>query len=299
MMNRAIRFLSCTALLVSPAFVVVEAQFGVAGRNKKKEGSTFQELNEMAKKQGGAGGMGGDMDAMMKQMGMDPAELQKMMGEIDPEQLKELADLGPKFDEIMDMMANMSPEQLQAQMQEAMNMMAGGEMMENLMQQKDYILKAMEESGALSEEELARMKTDPEYMEQKIKEGLGQMADMFADPEVLKLATESMKGATEMYKNPEKLNDMVGEMGSMMDQMMGSLSDEQIEEVRLLFLDKDGAGAQNPMIKQLIDSMGEFGALDDVLHDPKKWRDTIKSGMGMMDKAKPGRVAGGAGMGEL
>lgn len=246
----------------------------------------------MAKAQGGGGTGGAGLG------GLDMAELQKMMGDIDPEKLKELSELGPKFEEMMEMMAKMSPEELQAQMQEAMDMFTGGEMMDNLMQQKDYILKAMEDSGALSEDELAKMKTDPEYMEQKIKEGLGQMKELFADPDMLKFATESMRGASELYKNPNKLNEMMGEMGSMMDQMMGSLTDEQIEEVRQLFLDKDST--ENPMVKQLIDSMGEFGALDDVINDPKKWRDTIKSGMGMMGKAAGGgRVAGGAGVGEL
>jgi hypothetical protein len=244
------------------------------------------------------------MDAMMKQMGVDPAELQKLMGDLDPEQLKQLTELGPKFDEMMEVMANMSPEELQKQMADAMEMMTGGEMMENLMSNSEHILKAMEESGTLSEEELAKMKTDPEYMEQKIKEGLGQMQQLFADPEMLKLATESMRGASELYKNPGKLNEMMGEMGDMMGGMMSVLTDEQIEEVRQVFINKDSGASGNPMIKQLIDSMGEFGALDDVMKDPKKWRETIRSGMGMMDKAAGiggarAAAAGGAGVGEL
>lgn len=283
----------------------VAAQFGVAGGRKKKEATTFQELNEMAKQQGGGGAVGGiggagvDMEALMKQMGVDPSDLQKMMGDLDPEKLKELTELGPKFEEMMEVMASMSPEELQKQMQDAMDMFSGGDMMESLMQNKEYILKAMEESGALDAEELARMRTDPEYMEQKMKEGLGQMKDLFADPKVIKVATESMKGATEMFKNPGKIGEIIGEMGNLMGSMMEDLSDEQIEQVRQMFLDKDAA-AGNPMIKHLVDSMSEFGALDDVINDPKKWRDTIKDGMGMMNKAGGGaRVGAGAGVGEL
>mmetsp|Transcript_12565 Transcript_12565/g.23483 ORF Transcript_12565/g.23483 Transcript_12565/m.23483 type:complete len:215 (-) Transcript_12565:1203-1847(-) len=213
MFFRLFSSLSVVALLFSPA----SAQFGVGG-NRKKKGSSFQELNEMAKQQGGGGV--GEMDQLMKQMGMDPAEIQKMMGEVDPSMLQELADLGPKFDEMMKLMADMSPEELQKQMQDAMDMLTGGDIMANMFQNQEYILKALEESGTIDPQELEKYKKDPEYFEQKMKEGLDQMKELFSNPEVLQAATETMKATTEMFQNPVKI-------GEMMESMMGDLDDEK------------------------------------------------------------------------
>lgn len=241
----------------------------------------------MAKQQGGgagaagAGGLG-DMDQLMKQMGLDPAELQKMMGDVDPKMLEELADLGPKLDEMMKVMSEMSPEELQKQMQDAMELMAGSDMMGSLFQNQEQILKSLEESGAVDKEELEKFKKDPEYFEQKMKEGFDQMKDLFSNPEVLKAATESMKVASEMYKNPEMTNQMF-------DSMFEGLDDDKIEEVRLMFLkDPDS----NPFLKEMIGEGMNAKELQDIVSDPKKWRDNVKQGLGMIKNP-------GAGVGEL
>lgn len=222
------------------------------------------------------------MDALMKQLGMDPSDLQKMMGEIDPKMLKGLTDLGPAFDDAMKLMADMNPEDLQKQMKEAMDMFTSGDMMDNLFQNQDAILKSLEESGAVDAVELAKFKTDPEYFQQKMKEGLGQMKELFSDPDMIKLTTASLKQATEMIQNPEKLNDMMGEM-------MGALTDEDIEEARKMFLGEGGL-ANNPMLKQLLGPGGadtDTDEIDAMLKDPKKFRAMVKEGLK------------GAGVGEL
>ncbi|KAG7363190.1 hypothetical protein IV203_026550 [Nitzschia inconspicua] len=275
--------LSVTTLLFWPA----AAQFGVAG-NRKKPGSSFQELNEKAK-QGG-----GDMDQLMKQMGMDPAELQKLMGEIDPKMLEEMADLGPQFDAMMQAMAEMSPEELQKQMADAMEMLTGSEMMEGLFQNQELIFKQLEEAGVVDKEELEKFKRDPEYFEQKMKEGFNQIKDLFSDPATLKAATETMKATTELLKNPEKMQEALGSMMGDID-----LNDEQIEEVRQMFLKDPNS---NALLEAMIGEAGKTAKeLEDILNDPKKWRENVKDGLGQLKGlgAGGGRMGPGAGVGEL
>jgi type I site-specific restriction endonuclease len=248
----------------------------------------------MAKQQGGgAGGAGlGDMDQLMKQLGMDPAELQKMMGEIDPKMLEGLADLGPQFDEMMKIMSEMSPEELQKQMADAMEMLAGSDMLAEMFQNQELILQQLEESGAVDKEELDKFKKDPEYFEQKMKEGLDQMKNLFADPEILKAATETMKATTEMYKNPEKMQEVLGAMMGDVD-----FDDAQIEEVRQLFLKDPNS---NALLEAMIGEGGETAKeLEDILNDPKKWRESVKEGLGELKGLGGGGMGAGAGVGEL
>jgi len=247
----------------------VAAQFGVAGG--KKKGSTFQELNEQAKKMQDDGGLG---------------DLSKLMGDLDPKMLEELSGLGSQLDEVMKLMASMSPEELEKQMKDAMEMLQSGDMMKDMLKHQDEILKTLEQSGTVSAEELAKFKTDPEYFEQKMKESFEQMGALFNDPEMLKLATDSMAGLGELYKNPGKMNDMMAEM------MKELGSDEKIEEVRQMFLESGDNSA-----------MGAFGEMfntpemKEILNDPKKWRDTVKEGQKLMQGG--GGVGQGAGIGEL
>merc|ERR1712232_1221046 len=123
-------------------------------------------------------------------------------------------------------MGNMSPEELEKQMKDAMEMLSGGDMMKGMLDMQDEIIKSLEDSGEVSAEELAKYKADPEYFEQKMKESFGQMQDLFSDPETLQKATEGIKGMSDLYKNPEKLGDIF-------QNLMGDFdNDEKIEEVR-------------------------------------------------------------------
>lgn len=213
----------------------------------------------------------------------DLGDLSRMMGEMDPKMIEELAGLGDQFDEVMQLMARMSPEDLQKQMQDAMQMLQSGDMMKNLLENQDEIIKALEEAGQIDAEELAKFKTDPEYFEQKMKESFDQMGDLFSDPDILKMATESMQGLSELYENPDMLTDM------MKDMMQDFDDDEKIEEVRQMYLKNPELG--HPALKEMFS--GE--EMQEILSDPKKWRDSVKEGQGLLNKG----MAGGVGSGEL
>mmetsp|Transcript_365 Transcript_365/g.868 ORF Transcript_365/g.868 Transcript_365/m.868 type:complete len:217 (+) Transcript_365:238-888(+) len=208
------------------------------------------------------------MDLLMKQMG------------VNPEDLKGMLDL-PELEEAMKLMAEMSPEDLAKQMQEAMDMFGGDDMMESLIGHQDEILKTLEETGAVDAEELAKFKADPAYFELKMKESMDQMAEMLSDPALMANAAEGMKAAQNIYNNPDAANDMMADL-------MKQLSDEDIESVRQMFLT---GGADDPMMKEMLGSI-DTAELEDVLSDPVKWRKTVKEGLGLL-----GGASGTAGAG--
>lgn len=241
-------FLTVSTLCVS----TVDGQaFGVG---KKKAGASFQELNEQAKNAAAGGGMG-DLDAMMREMGIDPSA---MMGDV------------PELDEMMKMMAEMSPEELAKQMQDAMELFTGDDMLANMLGSQDEILSLLEETGAIDAEELAKFKADPEYFEQQISESMNQMKEMMADPKMLANAAEGMRAAQEMYNNPDALNDMMGNI-------LKELGDDEIEEVRQML----AGGGGDPMMKELLAGV-DTGDIDKLLADPLEWRKAVKEGLGAL-----------------
>mmetsp|Transcript_35624 Transcript_35624/g.102776 ORF Transcript_35624/g.102776 Transcript_35624/m.102776 type:complete len:257 (-) Transcript_35624:1275-2045(-) len=253
---RFFNFLGMGMLLVTPAL----AQFGLG----KKKGGSFQELNEQAKKMqdGGDGGL----------------DLSKLMGDIDPKMLEDMAGLGSHLEEVMKLLADMSPEELEKQMKDAMEMLQSGDMMQNLLQHQGEILKTLEETGQVDPEELAKFKTDPEYFEQKMKDSFDQMASLFSDPEVLQMATKSMAGLSDLYQNPDKLGDMMNDL------FKDFQDDEKIEEVRKMLLESPDLGAFGELFNN--------DEMQGILKDPAKWRETVREGQGLLQN-------GGAGVGEL
>jgi hypothetical protein len=261
------KFQLVSGLAAFSAFAVSSVS-GQAFTNKKNRGASFQELNEKAK----ANGVGdGGMEKLMKQMGISAEDLGKMGADMDMSQMED----------IMKMMAEMSPEDLAKQMQDAMEMFGGDDMMANMIGHQDEILKTLEQSGAVDAEELAKFKADPEYFEQKMKESIDQMKELFSDPDMMANAAEGMKAAQEMYKNPDAINGMMADL-------MKELSDEDIEEVRQMFI---GGGGSDPMMKELLGAM-DTADLQDALSDPVKWRELVKEGLGMFAEAGGNKLAG-------
>jgi len=256
------KFALFSGFLTFSAWSVSSVNGQAFGVGKKKPGSTFQELNEQAKTAGGAGGMG-DMDELMRQMGIDPEEMQKLADEMGG------MDFGG-LDEAMKMMAEMDPEELAKQMQEAMELFTGDDMMANMLGSQEEIIKMLEESGTVGPDEIAKFKADPEYFEQKMKESMEQMKEMLADPQMMANAAQGMKAAQDLLTNPNAMNDAMADM-------MKDLTDDDIESVRQMLM----GGDSDPMMKELFGAI-QSDELDEILKDPAKWRETVKEGFGML-----------------
>lgn len=213
-----------------------------------------------------------NMDQLMQQMG----GLQDMWKGVmdDPEMMKQLSEMGEVFGEAIQELSKMSPEELEKQMKDAFNMLTDGDMAETVIGKREDVLAALEASGMVDADDLAKLKADPEYFDQKMRESFGQMAEILSDPEVLKATAGAFQSSQNM------INDMTKAFTEDLD------SDEDIEAARLELLNNPEL-MNNPIIKTLF----EDELMDGVLKDPEKFRNTVKLGS---EKLKQG-----AGIGEL
>jgi hypothetical protein len=220
----------------------------------------------MAKqKAGGGGGAGAGGDDMAKIQDMWKNALDN------PEYLKSMGDVGEQFGDALEQMMKMSPDELAAQMEQAMKMMTDGDIVENIVNQKDEVIKSLEGSGAVPPEELARYKSDPAYFELKMRESFQQMGELFQNPEYVTKAAEVMQGMSKLMNDPSAMDSMMKMMGAEWQ------DDDKIEEARLQFLSGDFGGI--PGFKEAF----ETPEMQKILKDPVKWRETVKEGFdGMM-----------------
>jgi hypothetical protein len=230
------------------------AQFGIAG-DKRRAGTSFQELQEMAKKNANRDGEQPDL-----------SNLGDLLNNKDA--LDNLAALGDQFGDAIKQMMNMSPEELAEQMQQAMKLMTDSDMIENVINSRDDVLKELEKTGAVPPEELEKYRNDPNYFEQKMREGFEQMGQMFSNPETLKTAAEAMKNMKGLMENPEMAEDLMKDLNSKLN------DDAEIEQVRLQLL--EGNFESIPGFQDVFD----MPEMQEILKDPKKWKETVKEGLG-------------------
>mmetsp|Transcript_15008 Transcript_15008/g.28440 ORF Transcript_15008/g.28440 Transcript_15008/m.28440 type:complete len:285 (+) Transcript_15008:131-985(+) len=281
MIFRFTRYCFVAALLWVPTTVV--AQFGVAG-GRRKQGSNFENLQEMAKKQQeqAAGGGAPDLNELMNSMmggagGAGMEDLQKRIQEAmaDPETQKYLEQMGGQFAKAMEEMAKLTPEEIQAQMSQAFEVMQSGEMLTGLVEQREQIIAQLEAMGAIPADEIARMKTDPDFFELKMRESFDQMKDAFQNPDVL----NALSGLKEMMDSGDEILDEMTKMltsGEFQD-------DEKIEEARLQIL--RGDFNTNPLMKEMFESE----EMQELLKDPIKWRESVKEGQENINSAMGGK----------
>jgi hypothetical protein len=273
-MHRLLHLISLSCLLTGSL-----AQFGVAGGRRKQGGSSFQDLNEMAKQAqaGGEGaaaaGAGGDAAVRLQDLlagaggGGGMADLMGNMQE----------QLGAVYEQ----MAQMSPEELQKQMQDAMQMLTSGDMVENIVNKKDEVLASLEQSGMVSAEELEKYKKDPAYFEEQMRGAFDQMAGMFNNPEMINTMTQTMSAITD----PAML-----EFNKLLEE--GLTDDVKLEEARLQLLSNPSL-AKNPLFEAIF----EDEDFQKVVGDPQKWQDAFKEGQEAIKQATAGLTGFGGGGG--
>mmetsp|Transcript_2904 Transcript_2904/g.3992 ORF Transcript_2904/g.3992 Transcript_2904/m.3992 type:complete len:268 (-) Transcript_2904:291-1094(-) len=262
-----LRLLGVGSLLISPCV----AQFGVP--QKKKTGTSFQEVNDAAKDQMMMGGL--DMDALAN---MDIAQMQQMMADAlkDPEMMQYMEELSASA---MAELENMTPDKII----ETMEQITSGDMIEKTLGQKDEVLATLEATGMVPPEEIARYKADPAAFEKDIKDAFNQMNDLFTNPEMVGSVMDMMKGMGSVMANPDAALEELAKV------MAGELDDDtKIEEARLQLLSNpDLAGGA-------LAAIFDTDEMKDILNDPEKWKQSVKEGQGML----LGRGEG-AGVGEL
>lgn len=265
-----------TLLLAAPA----SAQFGMG---RKKQGGTFQELQEQAQKGMAAGG-GNPMDQLAN---MDPDEMMKLIqeGMNDPATKQYMEQFGQGMAQVLEQLSSMDPEEMKRQITDNLQQISSPEILNSVLDQQDEVLQSLLMQGLITEEQMLEFQNDPSKFQEQMAQAFDQMSKVLSDPQALDAAMQMMTGMADLMSNPE------GAMKKLADAFNSELGDDsKIEEARLQLL-ADPSAAGNPAMAALFENEDML----EILKDPVKWRDQVRKGQEMLT----GGVGAGAGMGEL
>jgi len=253
---KIVKLLLTGTLLLSP----VSAQFGV-GVNRKKKGSTFEDLNELAK-QVGAGGEGlGDFD--LGDLDMN-AYIQEVMN--DPEYKKMMAESGMSEAEIMQSVQDamrlfQDPDALAAEVQKNMDALKESGGIDSVLENSEAILQQWEQMGVMTKEQIQQLRENPKELERQIRQAFAEISDVFSNPEKIKQMKE--------FLDPDHLKKQLGQID--FDQLFEN--EEMMEQARLQLLDPD-----NPLSAILGDSV----EVKEMLSNPAKFKEAMREGIGAL-----------------
>jgi len=282
-MYKTITSFVTTLLLLGVENHVCNAQFGVAG-NKKGSASSFESMNEQAKKQYEGGGLADmmDMGALADMLGgeVDMAELEALVAEAmsDPETMEEMMKMQKEMMQAMNQLGDMSPEELMKTAADAVEAMMDTDVLDSMFEDTDALIEQLEQSGMVDAAMIAKYKANPELLKTDMQEGIAQMKQAFDDPETINAAMQAMSSFGELMSDPKALNDAMKGVSDLMGSLSSDMSnDDKIEEARLKILSDPSFGGNNGLA-----SIYGTDEMKELLSDSTKWRDAVKLGKGMM-----------------
>lgn len=183
---------------------------------------------------------------------------------------------------------NMDPDQLKAQMEQAMEMLTSADMQQNIVSQKEQVLAMMEAQGTATPEEIAEFRADPAKFEEAMTKAFGQMKEIFSDPQAMDTVVQMMQGFGAIMKDPQAA---LSKLGGVLQEALAD--DDKIEEARLQLLNDPSVAGNN-----VLSDMFGNEEMQAILNDPVKWRKSVKEGQKMLSEENDGPLSG-LGMGEL
>jgi hypothetical protein len=183
---------------------------------------------------------------------------------------------------------NMDPDQLKAQMEQAMEMLTSADMQQNIVSQKEEVLAMMEAQGTATPEEIAEFRADPAKFEEAMTKAFGQMKEIFSDPQAMDTVVQMMQGFGAIMKDPQAA---LSKLGGVLQEALAD--DDKIEEARLQLLNDPSVAGNN-----VLSDMFGNEEMQAILNDPVKWRKSVKEGQKMLSEENDGPLSG-LGMGEL
>jgi len=250
----------------------VAAQFGVAGK-RKKGGSSFEDLNELAKQNQNDGGLGDmmaglgnfDLDSLAEVM--NSPEYQKLVAELGLDDEENMGQAMAQMEEAMKLLSN--PAALADAMKGALNALQSDDAMDVILKEKDAILDQISQAGLVSEELIQQYRVDPDKFDRDMKEAMGKMTEVFTDPEALKALQDQF--------NPENIAKKM----SNLDFSSLFADEQQLEEARLGLLDP-----KNPLSSMFAESE----EMKEILRDPVKWKAAMKEGLDLLTNDDGGGI---------
>lgn len=278
-----------TSIATLPVLLILpsaSAQFGVA-KKRGDGGSTFSEVQELAKEQYEDGGDKTGLD-MLGQLGdlanMDMSELEKLVEEAmkDPEAAKMFSEFGQQMESAYEQLQGMDEETLGENIAEAMKMFEDDDALSNILGDKDKMLDQLAGSGMIDADKLEEYKTNPDKLETDVREAMKQMGELVKDPTYIKQMSEILTNPGDYLETlKESFGGASEEMSAMLD------NDEKIEEARLQLL-------ENP---DLLGPMFSTPEMQEMLKDPLKWRKSVKDGKELLGAG--GDILGGGTGGDI
>lgn len=171
-------------------------------------------------------------------------------------------DVLEKVGEAMEILSD--PEKLADAMSTVLGTLGSEEFVSTMVKEKDAMLEQMEKTGLLSEEQMEQYRNNPEKFGQDINEAFTKMKDVLSDPNMLKQLQETI--------NPKQMEKL---MDAYKDFDMSSLvnDDAKTEEARIGLLDPN-----NPLAALFAESK----EMQDILHDPVKFKAAMKEGLDLL-----------------
>jgi len=156
-------------------------------------------------------------------------------------------------------------------MAEGLEQLTSPGMIDTILGQKEDVLATLKAQGLVTDEQIAEYEANPEKFDEEMSKAFAEMQKVFSDPETLDAAAKLMGGFSDVLQNPEKAMNQIADLFS---KELGD--DDKIEEARLKLLeDPENAG-------EALASMFQNDEMKDILHDPIKWRESVKKGQGML-----------------
>lgn len=137
---------------------------------------------------------------MMKEMLNDPRMKEAMESQSRIDEITKQMASDPRMQKAMEQQmkqfAKMSPEEMQAQLKDAMDTLANSaSMVDQMIERKDEMLSNMKRSGMVPKELIQKYEKDPAFFEQEIRATFAKgnpMAEMFSSPHEMAEAMKSM-----------------------------------------------------------------------------------------------------------
>ena len=139
---------------------------------------------------------------------------------------------------------NMDPDQLKAQMEQAMEMLTSADMQQNIVSQKEEVLAMMEAQGTATPEEIAEFRADPAKFEEAMTKAFGQMKEIFSDPQAMDTVVQMMQGFGAIMKDPQAA---LSKLGGVLQEALAD--DDKIEEARLQLLNDPSVAGNNVLLR--------------------------------------------------
>jgi hypothetical protein len=265
--------ISLTLFILRP----VRAQWGL-GKNRGGGGSTFEELQELAKKQ--LKDKSKKPNARTKVSDEETAEeWTRVLKEAlqDPATAKYMERMNQDMESVLEQLSNLTPQQLQEQIAQGLQQITEPAILENILDQKDEVLSTLVQQGLVTADKADEYRRNPELFEQEIASAFTEMKKIFSDPDAINSAMQMM-GLADFMQEGAGASDTMKKFTKSMEMLSDALSDDEtIEQARLQLL-QDPTTVGNPAIASLLND----AEMQSVLRDPVKWREQVKKGQRML-----------------